>query len=184
MHEIHLHTACTKQELNEEVICSFWNMVEVTVWPPCHHSIHTSGLSRLGVWADWMKWGGDAARWQSGLTGSVGGEGQPGGQPCLVRRVGCLFRNTNSRCGVQGGDSRNPYFAKNISPEFCLCLQGDTLPSQAEGQDGVMWSQNTEAVWARRALEDDSPPLRIERETEAQWDQELPSASHVGQGRT
>lgn len=43
-----------------------------------------------------------------------------------------------------------------------------------------MRSQNTESVCPRRALGDDSPPLRIEMETEAQGDQELPNASHVG----
>lgn len=78
-HEIHVHTGCAKQELNEDVICSFWKLKVMQMCTDIGgnqgssltlgitHS--TPSLSAQGVWADWRKRGTDAA----GVGGSLEG---------------------------------------------------------------------------------------------------------------
>lgn len=85
----------------------------------------------------------------------------------MVRRVDGLSEalNTNCRGGVQGGDTATPIILPKmsalndvsaykespscllVSPEVGnLCFPTILLPNQAEGQDGVMGSQNKEGV--------------------------------------
>lgn len=66
----------------------------------------------------------------------------------------------------------------SVSPEVGnLCFPTILLPNQAEGQDGVMGSQNKEGVGPE-------PSPSIEEETGAQGDQGLPKASHMEWDRT